>query len=726
MMDRSTQSVRSEIYISPVWVIGPLAALITPTIFAIEILSGALEPRLVLLFFLSYLVLGVASLLIKLRSWAGEWFLIIAFFGMIWLAQSWWDMPQLLTLMVIPPLLATVLIGWAAALLTTIGETVFLLTWSSLMVTSISPTTKVIVLVTIWVVLTLVFAIHHRAHQLSEWSWNYYRQGQVLLEEALDRKVELEQALSDLSEANRQLTRLNALAHGLRRVAEEANKAKEDFVARVSHELRTPLNMIIGYTEVILQSPEIYGANLPEALLADLSVIFRNAEHLSALVDDILDLTEIETGQIALTKEEVYLLEIVKEATIAVRPLFDSKRLYLEVEVPAELPPLFCDRTRIREVLLNLLSNAGRFTEHGGVRVRAWQQGQDLIVAVTDTGPGIAAEDMARLFQPFQQLSPSVRKRYGGSGLGLSISKRFVELHNGDIWVESVPGVGTTFYLRLPIVLPMPTEGELVRWLRPDWEYRQRTRPSLAPKVAARDRFLILDERGVLARLLTRYLADAEVISVPHLDQAVHEILDNPGTALVINAASPEEALQWLRCVERYKLPEGIPVIICAVPNPIEHDDIPCVCDRLTKPIRRDCLLAALDRLGHPVSTILVIHDQPDVLQFYRRVLASWMQNCQVMQARDVEEATKVARQRRPDVALLDMDWAEGDSLQLIRTWDSNPDTSAIPIVAISANHQRARPALSNFLVITKGEQLSTQEVLTFINWSAKHLSRLG
>ncbi len=723
MTGESASGIATEVRISPMWVIGPLAALGTPAIFVIEVLSGALEPRLVILFLLFYVTIGTTWLLISRKDWIGEWFLVAALIGMICLGHVWWDMPQLLTLMVVPPLLAAVLIGLAATVLTTVGETILLLVWSSLVVSNVSPVALATVIVTIWAVLVLMCATNYRVRRLTEWSWDYFQQGQILLEEARDSKVELQQALGDLTQANQQLTRLNMLAQGLRRMAEEARKVKEEFVAQVSHELRTPLNMIIGYTEVILQSPEIYGNNLPSALLADLTVIFRNAEHLSALIDDVLDMTEIETEQMALTKEEVQLHEIVNAAAIAVRPLFDSKGLYLKVDVPETLPPLFCDRTRIREVLLNLLSNAGRFTEQGGVQVGAWRQENDLIVTVTDTGPGIAAEDKVRLFQPFQQLSSSIRQRHGGSGLGLSISKRFLELHNGDIWVDSALGVGTTFSFRLPIALPMPTDGELARRLQPDWEYWQRTRPSKAPKTAARPRFVVLDEDNTLPRFLARYLENAEIVSVPNLEQALHELSDNPSTALVVNAVSVGETLHGL---ETSQLPEGIPVMICTIPHSAESARSLGVFDYLAKPIPRNVLLATLDRVGRPIKTVLIVDDQPDMLRLYRRMLASSKRDCRVVQARNGEEATTILRQRKPDVVLFELATAKGDSTQFLRAWNNEPATRNIPIIVTSANRQSHQPIASNVFAVTRRGGLSTREILTLITQTTAHLATVA
>ncbi len=184
----------------------------------------------------------------------------------------------------------------------------------------------------------------------------------------------------------------------------------------------------------------------------------------------MLDLSQIEAGQMALTKEYVAFADVVTAAVTAVRPLFDSKGLYLKTEIAPDLPPVFCDATRIREVMLNLLSNAGRFTETGGVTVRIGTQGSMLQVDVADSGPGIAADDLNKLFQPFSQADNSIRRRYGGTGLGLSITRRFIELHDGEIRVTSTPGQGSTFTLQIPLAAPAPYRPEASRWLEPDWE----------------------------------------------------------------------------------------------------------------------------------------------------------------------------------------------------------------------------------------------------------------
>jgi hypothetical protein len=163
---------------------------------------------------------------------------------------------------------------------------------------------------------------------------------------------------------------------------------------------------------------------------------------------------------------------------------------------------VFCDRTRIRQVVLNLLSNAGRYTNHGGVHARAWREDNDIVLSVRDTGPGIVAEDRDSIFRSFQQVDGSIRRPQGGSGLGLSISSSFVELHGGKMWFESARGSGTTGFFCLPIGAPAPIDGGVSRWFSPHIHELDRTRPSMAPSPVIRLRFVVVEAGNCLQGLL--------------------------------------------------------------------------------------------------------------------------------------------------------------------------------------------------------------------------------
>ena len=223
-----------------------------------------------------------------------------------------------------------------------------------------------------------------------EWAWNSYVQAQASTDAARRHRGELARALKDLDSAYYRLERYSVqLAHA-RNIAEEARRAKQQFVANVSHELRTPLNIIIGFSEAIVLSPESYGVKaVPRPFMGDVNRIYRSAQHLKNLIDDVLDLSKVDAQQLPLFVERVSIDEVIGEAADMIEPLAVQKGLKLDVAAPATLSPVLLDRLRIRQVLLNLLSNAVRFTESGRVTVTARRCEQEIRVDVADTGPGI-------------------------------------------------------------------------------------------------------------------------------------------------------------------------------------------------------------------------------------------------------------------------------------------------------------------------------------------------
>ena len=228
----------------------------------------------------------------------------------------------------------------------------------------------------------------------------------------------------------------------------EASKHKSQFLANMSHELRTPLNAILGYTELILDS--IYG-DVPEKARAVLERLQANGRHLLGLINDVLDLSKIEAGQLTLSLDDYSLSDVVHGVVSAVEPLAAEKRLAFKADIAPDLPTGRGDGRRLSQVLLNLVGNAIKFTDKGEVAIRASATNGAFMVAVCDTGPGIALADQGKIFEEFQQADSSITRKKGGTGLGLSIAKRIIEMHGGRIWVESEPGKGSTFYFTLPV-----------------------------------------------------------------------------------------------------------------------------------------------------------------------------------------------------------------------------------------------------------------------------------
>jgi signal transduction histidine kinase len=238
----------------------------------------------------------------------------------------------------------------------------------------------------------------------------------------------------ELSESNAQLM--------------EASRLKSQFLASMSHELRTPLNSIIGFSKVLLNR---FDGELTERQETYIRSVHNSGAHLLQLINGILDFSRIEAGKLEMMSEELDLHELIDECIESSTPLARGKQMKIEKNIPLELPPLTGDRTKIKQILLNLLSNAIKFTGQGRVLVSIVPEPDAIRVSVADTGIGIREDDLARLFEPFQQLDNPVVRSAGGTGLGLAISKKFVELHGGRIWAESRENQGSTFHFTLPL-----------------------------------------------------------------------------------------------------------------------------------------------------------------------------------------------------------------------------------------------------------------------------------
>ena len=229
----------------------------------------------------------------------------------------------------------------------------------------------------------------------------------------------------------------------------EVDRLKTDFLARMSHELRTPLNSIIGFADVLLMGLD---GELTERMVEDMQLIRSSGYHLRDIIGDILDMSKIEAGRLELVYESFDVRRVATELMATATPLAEQKGLQLQLDVAEGVGLLTADRTRVRQVLWNLLGNAIKFTDHGTIRVAARPDGEALLFSVTDTGIGIAAEHLPHIFDHFSQVEGGRRESISGTGLGLSISKSLVELHGGHIWASSEPGRGSTFCFTIPFV----------------------------------------------------------------------------------------------------------------------------------------------------------------------------------------------------------------------------------------------------------------------------------
>lgn len=274
----------------------------------------------------------------------------------------------------------------------------------------------------------------------------------ILLNESREHQAKLTQTLKSLDLAYQNQNRMQQQLITARQHADEARRLKQRFAANISHELRTPLNLIVGFSEVMVMTPEIYTENrLPPKLAHDLYQIYTSSRHLLEMVDDVLDLSQAELSSFSLDIEHTDVARFIEESSEVFSNIFRDGRLLFSIDLAPNLPSIDMDKTRTRQVLLNLLSNAHRFTETGAVMLKVWSNDQTVLFSVTDTGRGIPADKHTQIFEEFYQIDSSLSRKHGGAGLGLAISKRFVETQQGRIWVESDIGQGATFTFSLPL-----------------------------------------------------------------------------------------------------------------------------------------------------------------------------------------------------------------------------------------------------------------------------------
>ena len=540
------------------------------------------------------------------------------------------------------------------------------------------------------------------------WVWSGYERAHH--NELLARRQEgdLRRALKALDEATYRLERTNYMLALARDQAEEARRLKQQFAQTISHELRTPLNLIVGFTELMAQSPDYYESQLSPAFVRDLSIVYRNACHLQKLVNDVLDLARIEAARMTFVPEEIGPDALVQEAVNTARSLVESHGLKLRVEIEPGLPQLWVDPTRIRQVLFNLLNNAERFTERGSITVSVCRAGEEIIFSVADTGVGIAPADVPRLFEEFQQLDGTTHRRYGGAGLGLVISRQFVELHGGRIWVESRPGQGSTFSFSLPIARQDAIEG-----------HNERPAEPLTPAPAgSQDGHILLavTRSPSAAMLLRRYVRDCRTVVVQDLEQARNAAAQVLPQVVIIDTTHQGLDAAALRALgQAWALPH-CSFIACPLPGEEPIRQRLQVDGYLVKPITRQDLWDALRRFGEGIDRVLIIDDDVDFARLVTRLLDSPLRRYQVLSAHSAREGIELMQRQRPDLLLLDLKLPDMDGVQVIERLRGDPAWAGLPIVVVSAQEEiDTLEALNGGMVIAKSSGLNVGEAVQWI-----------
>lgn len=666
------------------------------------------EMRLVITAFWG--VSAAAWILILWKREIGLWCLIAGLVAIIQIINVGLSLPQALNLLVIPTALAVGLIGFPGAIIVGVAETLLLgLAWI-FQVVGDSFATVFISAILIWTVLGVMWAISRRILAVAEWSWETHQQARTLIEEVRNQRAEREQVLADLAYANRQLVVVNEKLGAMRVMAEEAQKSTAAFVANVSHEFRTPLNMIIGLVDLLLETPDVYGDDLPPALMQDLEIVHRNCQHLANMIDDVLDLSQVEVGKLALHRERVNLTEVIDRALNLVRPLVEKKGLTLKFSLPPDLPEVYCDRTRIRQVIFNLLSNAARLTDTGGLSVRVERETDEIVIRISDTGPGIVAEDLEKVFQPFYRGMPGVVAGQTGSGLGLAISKQFVEAHGGRIWLESTFGAGSTFSFSLPISPPIPVPIKPGMYTREEWQWHERTTRPAAKSDPFRQRVVICDETRELYPIFIRYSDQVEFVDCANITDTVEQVLQSDAQAIMLNVTTPQDLFVQ---VEQLRQTIGdVPIIGCSVPPRSEHALRAGAQSYLFKPVLKTDLELALAQVGKPVRQVLIVDDNSDAQQLFARMLHASDETLGVRIASSGKEALEAMCVERPDVVLLDIILPDLDGWQVLAAMNQDANLRGIPTIFVSAQDPAERPQRSRMLMATMGDGISISQLL--------------
>jgi len=502
----------------------------------------------------------------------------------------------------------------------------------------------------------------HPLRQVLAWSWQRSMDATRLAEELQEQRGVLNRTMKALDLTNRLLQRTNEDLRLARQEADEARRLKEEFCANISHELRTPLNIILGFAEIMHSSREVYGdLDWPPELSRDVAEIHRNAGYISTLVDDILDLARVEAMRMPVRREESDLGQVIEEAVNIARHLLASKPVALETRVSPGLPHLPLDRTRIRQVLLNLLANASRYTEEGAITVGAEVQDGQAVVSVSDTGAGMPPSEVEAIFDEFRQVDPRTSRGALGKGLGLSIAKRFVQLHGGRIWAESELGRGSRFFFSLPLA------NKAFSRLSPYPDNPGELEP--APPV------VLVDPDDASLAYLSRHLEGVNLVrgadgeSVSALVDTLHP------RAIVVNTRGDRGGLRvppWA--------PDGVPVIGCPLPKPPVLQGFDAV---LTKPVQAEALLGILAELADG-STVFVADDDRGFVQYVSRLLQARRPAYHTRWAYNGTEALERIREVRPKVALVDLMMPGMGGSQLAYAIRETPELAGMRLIAVT------------------------------------------
>jgi signal transduction histidine kinase/CheY-like chemotaxis protein len=488
--------------------------------------------------------------------------------------------------------------------------------------------------------------------------------------------------------------------------AEAASETKSQFLANMSHELRTPLNAIIGYSEMLSEEAADAG---DDDYLADLDKIRSSGKHLLGLINDILDLTKIEAGRMELYIENFDVAKMVDEVAATVQPLLEKNANKLRLDVAPNVGFARTDQVKVRQMLLNLLSNASKFTHEGTVTLSVLRDegadGRDeLFFHVADTGIGMNAEQLGRLFQPFMQAEASTTKKYGGTGLGLAITKHFAEMMGGSVRVESEAGKGTIFTVRVP-VLAADEAAE-----RGDSSMIHTNEFAAAADAAT---VLVIDDeptaRDMIGRMLSKegYRVVTASTGADGLRIAVEIIPDVITLDIMMPGMDGWSVLSQLKA---HPALTGIPVVVLTIVDDRNLGFALGAADYLTKPIDRERLAEVLRRVRSDggEESVLIVEDDPGARKLMRKLFEN--EGWSVAEAENGRIGLAAVAAKTPGLVLLDLMMPEMDGFEFMEHLRKRDGGRDIPVVVLTAkdltedDRRRLRGSVEN--VIQKGDRL--------------------
>jgi signal transduction histidine kinase/DNA-binding LacI/PurR family transcriptional regulator/AraC-like DNA-binding protein len=502
-----------------------------------------------------------------------------------------------------------------------------------------------------------------------------------------------------------------------RRSAEEADRLKSRFLSMVSHELRTPLVLLVGLSEMMLRGRTGNRPPLPEPYRQDLARIHASAQQLDGLVRDVLDLTRSQVGQLRLVKKPLDLGEVLKVVALVGEEMARGKGLAWQAEIPG-LPMVLGDPLRLQQVLLNLVTNAIKFTARGKVALKAEVRKEIVTVLVSDTGVGVPLAEQETIFDEFRQSERTAARGYGGLGVGLAICRQLVELHGGRIGVRSSgeEDSGSTFYFTLP-AMKGQAAGE----------------SSVSARGAA---VLLLTKHASNGRRLQEHLVregfEVEMLCMDETADWLSQVLMSPPGAVVLDLPASERGWEVVRALKENPATQDVPVLLYTL---LQDSGSALALDYLAKPLGTAALAQALQRHGlvagdcRAETTILVVDDDPTILDMHARVVQAHLPACRIAQATNGRIALEVMQHTRPALVLLDLMMPELDGFGVLEAMQQDTALREIPVIVLTAQtlaeQDMARLNRGVTSILEKG-LFSAQETLAHVEQALAQSKALG